>query len=305
MTTTASGAKKRKALTFRQRDQLVGYAMISPILFGILFFSVIPIVFSIFISFTSWNMMSPWEWIGFQNYVTMFNDRMLGIVWRNTFTFVIIAIPGSIIMGMILAMAVSAGIRAAPFYRTIFFLPNITTTVAIVIVWSWLYDRNFGLFNNLLAIVGIDPVPWLTSTAWAMPSIAFMAIWQAMGYNMIIIAAGLSGIDETYYEAAKIDGASSLKSFIHITLPMLTPTIFFLVVMQFIGFFQMFDAAFVMTQGGPGHATTTIVLHIYRTAFSFFRMGEASAYAWLLFAVVFILTGIQFALQKRWVNYDA
>ena len=297
--------KKRAPMTFRQRDELVGYAMISPILLGILFFSVVPIVFSVFISFTSWNMMGPWEWIGLQNYTTMFNDRMLGVVWWNTFIYVLIAVPGSIAMGLVLAMAVSAGIRAAPFYRTIFFLPNITTTVAIVIVWSWLYDRNFGLFNNLLALVGIDPVPWLTSTAWAMPSIAFMGIWQAMGYNMIILAAGLSGIDETYYEAAKIDGASGLRSFVHITIPMLTPTLFFLVVMQFIGFFQMFDAAFVMTAGGPGHATTTIVLHIYRTAFSFFRMGEASAYAWLLFAVVFLMTGIQFALQKRWVNYDA
>jgi len=138
-----------------------------------------------------------------------------------------------------------------------------------------------------------------------MPSVAFMGIWQAMGYCMIILVAGLTGIDDTYYEAAKIDGASGLRSFLHITIPMLTPTLFFLVVMQFIGFFQMFDAAFVMTGGGPGHATTTVVLQIYRVAFTFFRMGEASAYAWLLFAAIFTLTGIQFLLQRKWVTYDA
>jgi len=305
-TSTKTGKEKRRGMTFRQKDALVGYLMISPIMLGILFFAIVPIIFSLFISFTSWNMITPWEWVGLANYRTMFNDRMLGIIWSNTLTYVLIGIPGSIIVGLLLALGVStAGLRGGPFYRTVFFLPNITTTVAIVIVWSWLYDRHFGLFNNILAIVGIAPVPWLSSTAWAMPSIAFMAIWQAMGYNMIILAAGLKGIDETYYEAAKIDGASKLKCLRYITLPMLTPTLFFLVVMQFIGFFQMFDAAFVMTQGGPGHATNTIVLHIYRTAFTFFRMGEASAYAWLMFAVVFVVTGIQFALQKKWVTYDA
>ena len=249
--------------------------------------------------------MSPWEWVGLQNYVTMFNNRMLGIVWGNTLTYISIAIPGAIAMGLLLALAMSSKIRGVPLYRTLFFLPNVTTTVAVCIVWAWLYDKNYGFINNVLAMVGLEAVPWISSRQWAMPSIAIMSIWQTMGYDMIILSAGLKGIDETYYEAARIDGASGLKAFGYITLPMLTPTIFYLLVMHFIHFFQMFDAAFVMTRGGPGHATETIVKQIYDIAFTYFRMGEASSYAWMLFVVVFAITGVQFALQKRWVNYDA
>lgn len=153
-------------------------------------------------------------------------------------------------------------------------------------------------------MLGLPSVRWISSQAWAMPSVAIMSIWQAMGYDMILLTAGLKGIDETYYEAAMIDGANGRQSFWRITLPMLTPTLFFLVVTHCISYIQMFDAAFIMTEGGPGYATRTIVMQIYNTAFEYFRMGEAASYAWALFVVVFVITMIQFKLQDKWVNYD-
>ena len=198
----------------------------------------------------------------------------------------------------------NARIRGVALYRTAFFMPNITTTVAVCIVWTWLYNKDYGLINNVLNMLGLPSVRWISSQAWAMPSVAIMSIWQAMGYDMILLTAGLKGIDETYYEAAMIDGANGRQSFWRITLPMLTPTLFFLVVTHCISYIQMFDAAFIMTEGGPGYATRTIVMQIYNTAFEYFRMGEAASYAWVLFAVVFVITMIQFKLQDKWVNYD-
>lgn len=298
-------AAAKKPLTMSQRDGRVGLIMISPILVSIACFSVIPVVFSLFISFTSWNMMTPWSWVGIQNYVTVFSDKMLGIIWSNTLKYIAIAIPGTIICGLLLALALNVNIRGVPLYRTAFLLPYITTTVAVCVVWSWLYDKNYGFINSILNMVGLEPIPWISSRAWAMTSVAIMSIWQNMGYDMIILSAGLKSIDETYYEAAYIDGANHFQSFYRITIPMLTPTLFYLLVMHFIHFFQMFDAAFVMTKGGPGHATTTIVMQIYNIAFAYFRMGEASTYAWILFAVIFFITAVQFMLQNRWVNYDA
>lgn len=299
-------AKQAKPQSLEKRNARMGYLMVSPIVIGILAFTVYPVIFSLFISFTDWDMIKPFNMVGIENYVTMFTSRMFSTVWTNTLKYVIITVPGSIFFGLLLALALnSKRVRGAAFFRTAFFLPNITTTVAVCVVWMWLYDKNYGFINNILVAFGLEPVSWLTSRSMAMPSISIMSIWQNMGYDMVIIAAGLKSIDETYYEAANIDGASKWQSFWKITLPMLTPTLFFLVVMHFISFFQLFDAAFVMTSGGPGHATRTVVMQIYDTAFTYFRMGEAAAYAWVLFFVIFIITGVQFALQKKWVNYDA
>ncbi|GHV26168.1 sugar ABC transporter permease [Clostridia bacterium] len=298
-------AQSGKVSKLRQRENIAGYLMASPIFIGILMFSIMPVCFSAFISLTSWNMMKPWDWVGLANYKTLFADKMLGTVWANTLRYISIAIPGSILMGLLLALMLNAPIRGVPLYRVAFFLPNITTTVAICAVWAWMYDKNYGLLNNVMSVFGVQPISWLSSRKWAMISIGIMSIWQVMGYDMIIIAAGLKSIDETYYEASRIDGASFIQQFFRITAPMLTPTLFYLLIMHFIGFFQMFDAAFVMTGGGPGRSTTTIVMQIYDIAFTYFRMGEASSWAWILFVVVFIITIIQFRLQDKWVNYDA
>lgn len=291
--------------TLEQKNAVMGYVMISPIIIGILLFSVIPVVFSLYISFTDWDMLHDQSWIGLQNYHTIFSDKMLGTVWKNTGLYCLIAIPGAIFFGLLLALAMNAKIRGVALYRTAFFMPNITTTVAVCIVWSWLYNKDFGLFNNILTSLGLEPIKWISSRKYAMPSVAIMSVWQAMGYDMILLTAGLKGIDETYYEAAMIDGANGWQRFWKITLPMLTPTLFFLVVTHCINYIQMFDAAYIMTEGGPGHATRSFVMQIYNTAFEYFRMGEASAYAWVLFIAVMIITVIQFKVQDKWVNYDA
>ena len=298
------GTGGRKERTLQQRNAIMGYVMVSPIIIGILLFSVVPVFFSLFISFNNWDMLHPREWVGLANYKGIFSGSTLGTVWKNTGTYCAIAIPGAIFFGLLLALAMNAKIRGVALYRTAFFMPNITTTVAVCIVWMWLYNKDFGLLNNILRGLGLPPVKWISSRQWAMPSVSFMSIWQGMGYDMILITAGLKAIDETYYEAAMIDGANGWQSFWRITLPMLTPTLFFLTVTHCINYVQMFDAAYILTEGGPGKATTTVVMQIYNTAFQYFRMGEASSYAWVLFAVVLLMTIGQFKLQDKWVNYD-
>lgn len=293
-----------RMLSLRKRNAIAGYFMVSPIFIGILLFTVVPILFSLFISLTDWNMLNDYQMIGLKNYSDIIGSRMLRTVSNNTVVYCLIAIPGSIICGLLLALAMNSQIRGIAFYRSAFFLPNITTTVAVAIVWTWLYNENYGLINGFLNAIGISSVKWLSSRSWAMPSVAIMTIWQAMGYDMIILTAGLKNIDPTYYEAARIDGADGFSSFRKITMPLLSPTLFFLLVTHIIGYMQMFDAAYIMTKGGPGHATRTIVMQIYYTAFEFFRMGEAAAYAWLLFFVIMAVTLIQFKLQDKWVNYD-
>ena len=296
--------KSKGAWTLEKRNSVMGWVMISPILVGIALFAVLPVLFSFYISFHEWDMLHEQQWVGAANYVKIFGDKMLCVISKNTFTYCIIAIPGAIFFGLLLALAMNAKIKGVALYRTAFFMPNITTTVAVCIVWSWLYNKDYGLFNNVLNMLGFDSIKWITSKKMAMPSIAIMSIWQAMGYDMILLTAGLKGIDETYYEAAQIDGANGWQSFWKITLPMLTPTLFFLVVTHCVSYIQMFDAAFIMTEGGPGHATRTFAMQIYNTAFEYFRMGEAASYAWVLFAIVFVITVIQFKLQDKWVNYD-
>lgn len=296
---------KKVPRTLEQRNAIMGYVMVSPILIGILLFSVVPVLFSLYISFTDWDMLHEQTWIGLKNYVTIFSGSALGTVWKNTLKYCAISIPGAIIAGMLLALAMNTKIKGVALYRTAFFMPNITTTVAVCIVWMWIYNKDYGLLNNVLKVFGISPIKWISSRKWAMTSVSIMSIWQAMGYDMILLTAGLKAIDETYYEAAMIDGANGWKTFWKITLPMLTPTLFFLVVTHCISYVQMFDAAYILTEGGPGKATTTVVMQIYNTAFQYFRMGEASSYAWVLFAFVFIVTIIQFKLQNKWVNYDA
>lgn len=299
-----ANSNTKKRTTLKKQNAIAGYLLVSPILVGILLFTVVPVFFSLFISFTDWNMLHDYNWVGIKNYVDVLGSRMFKTISGNTLVYCVIAIPGSIIAGLLLALALNSSIRGKAFYRSAFFLPNITTTVAVAIVWTWLYNENYGLINALLNVFGLPNVKWISSRAWAMPSVAIMSIWQAMGYDMIILIAGLKNIDSTYYEAAKIDGANGFSAFRKITIPLLSPTLFFLLVTHCISYMQMFDAAYIMTKGGPGHATRTIVMQIYYTAFEFFRMGEAASYAWLLFIVVMAITLLQFKLQDKWVNYD-
>jgi multiple sugar transport system permease protein len=183
-------------------------------------------------------------------------------------------------------------------------MPVVSSTVAVALIWRWLYNTDFGLFNSFLGIFGLPSIPWLTSTKWAMPALILLSVWKGMGYHMVIFLAGLQGIDAHLYEAAEIDGATRWSKFWYITLPMLTPTIFFVLITSIIGSFQVFGLALVMTEGGPGYATTTMVLSIYNNAFQWFKMGYAAALAWVLFAIIFAVTLIQVRYQRAWVHYD-
>jgi multiple sugar transport system permease protein len=208
-------------------------------------------------------------------------------------------------LALLLAIALNQQLRGMHVFRAAYFLPTITSAVAAATVWRWIYEPNFGLLNSLLYAIGVEhPPTWISSPAWAMPALILLGIWQGLGFQMVIFLAGLQGIPAHLYEAAAIDGAGWWARFRHITLPLISPTTFFVLIISVIGSYQVFDQAFVLTEGGPGYATTTLVYYIYEYGFQFFKMGYAAAMAWILFAIVFVLTVIQFRIQARWVHYD-
>jgi multiple sugar transport system permease protein len=204
----------------------------------------------------------------------------------------------------VLAVAMNQNLRGIVFYRSIFFLPTITSAVAISLMWSWMYNPQFGVINGILKLIGIKGPKWLAHPDWAMPAIIIMSIWRGLGYNMLLFLAGLQGIPQELQEAAQIDGANAVQRFLHVTFPLLSPTTFMLVVLGIIGGFQVFEYSYVMTNGGPLYSTLTVVLLIYQRAFVTFEMGYASALAYVLFAAILVLTIIQFRLQTRWVHYE-
>jgi multiple sugar transport system permease protein len=289
----------------RLEENLFGWLFILPVVFGVCFFQFYPILVSIFASLTDWTGLNEPSFIGADNYVRLFtNDRFFRLTLRNTAYYTLGSIPLSISLALILALLCNRPMRGSYWYRTAFFAPNVTSTVAISLVWFWLYAPDVGLINWLLSLVGIKGPSWLTSVAWAMPAVIVVGVWQHVGYPMLILLAGLQGIPESLYEAAKLDGASALRRFRHVTLPLLTPSLFFLLITQFISSFQVFGLIYVMTQGGPANATNVYIHYLYQNAFAFGRLGYASAMAWVLFAIIALFTLVQWRLQKRWVFYE-
>lgn len=276
-----------------------------PNLIGFLVFTLLPVFASLILSFTDWDLLTPLKWVGFSNFTTMFTDEIFIKVMKNTVLFVVVTVPARMALALLVAVALNQKLRGTLVFRTAFFMPVISSTVAIALVWQWIFNADFGPLNNILFALGMNNTPnWLTSTKYAMPALIIVSIWQGIGFNMVIFLAGLQGIPEQLYEAAHIDGANRWKQFWKITLPMLSPTTFFVLVMTTIGSFQVFDLAMIMTEGGPANATNTLVYHIYRNAFQFFHMGYAAALAWVLFIIVFAITLFQFRKQDTWVNYD-
>ncbi len=287
----------------RRRENLMAYLFISPQLLGVLLFTIGPVIFAFLLSFSEWNLVAPLKWVGLKNYEVQLNHPIFKKALFNTAYFAFASIPLGIVLSLGLALALNRKMRGLTWYRSIYFLPVVTPMVAVALVWAWLYNPDFGVINNILLKFGIKGPKWLASTKWAMPSIIFMSVWKGLGYNMVIFLAGLQGIPQHLYEAARIDGATSWKQFRYITLPMLSPATFFVLIMSMIGSFQIFAQSYIMTSGGPANATMVLVLHIYNLAFRYWKMGEASAVAWVLFTIIFIITLIQFAYSKRWVHY--
>ena len=231
------------------------------------------------------------------------NDNVFRQVMSNTAFFVVGVVPLEVIGALVLSLLLNSGIRGMTIYRAIYFVPVVTSLIAVSIVWQWLYHTEVGMVNYFLGAVGLPRPNWLGSIEWAMPAVIFMSAWKAVGYYAVIFLAGLQGVPEHLHEAAQIDGANSWQRFWKITLPLLSPTLFFVLVISIIRAFQVFDQAFIMTRGGPAGATTTIVYFIYNNGFVWYRMGYAAAASWILFAVIFLITIFQARWQKRWVHY--
>jgi multiple sugar transport system permease protein len=307
-TTTASAAARaytRPGWLRRDHETLSAYLFLAPNAIGFLVFSAIPVLAALVLAFYDWDLLLGTEFVGLENFRRLlFEDTNFHAAFLNTFYFVAVSVPLSAGLGLAVALLCNQALRGITVYRAVFLLPYVTITVAVALVWRWLYHPDLGLINTLLGLVGIDGPAWLVSTRWAMPAIIFLSVWKSFGYNMVLFLAGLQAIPEQLYEAATIDGANAWQRFRHITVPMLSPTTFFVVIISIIGSFQVFDQALVMTGGGPGVATTTLVLFIYQVGFQSFQMGYAAAAAWLLFVVVMVFTVIQFRAQRRWVTYE-
>lgn len=292
-----------KKLPAGKKEALEGYLFISPWLLGFLVFTLGPLVASIFISLSKWDIFSAPQFVGLENYIAMFEDPLFKKSLWNTFYYSIFSIPLGMAGGLTLALLLNQKVKGLPIFRTIFYLPSVTSGVAVALLWKWIFNPEFGIANAILNFFGLPGLQWLNSPTWAMPALIIMSLW-GVGGGMLIYLAGLQGIPRQLYEAAELDGAGSWACFVNITLPMLTPTLFFQLITGIIGSFQIFTQAFVMTNGGPVNATLFYVLYLYRNAFQWWKMGYASALAWFLFVVILILTLIQFRLSKRWVHYD-
>jgi len=307
MTETTSRHPTPQRMSLGRRETVAGYLFLLPNLIGFVIFTALAVIASAAISLTSWDLLSDPEFVGLQNYIDLLtNDPLFRTVMWNTFYFTIVSVPASTVLALGLALMFNTGLRAIPLFRTMYFLPVITATIVVALIWRWFFNPDFGILNYVLYELGIDNPPnWLSTKTWAMPSVIILSVWKQVGYNMVIFLAGLQAIPTTLYEAASIDGAGRWQRFRNITLPLLTPTTFFVLVISIIGSLQVFDAVLVLTGGGPANATRTIVFHIWEEAFVFLEMGYAAAVAWILFIMVFLVTALQWKLQKRWVHYEA
>lgn len=287
----------------KKNKMLWGYLFLAPQLIGLIAFALIPLGFAIVLSFMNWDGFGTKTFVGLGNFIDQFKSPVFWKSLRNTSLYTILYIPISLTISLLLAFALNK-VKGKEIYRVFFFMPVVTSSVSIGVIWMWILNGDVGILNQLLGVIGIDGPQWLTNTDLVMISIVILSVWWQVGFNMIIFLAGLQGISRSYYEAADIDGASGFKKFRHITLPLLSPTTFFVAIMAVISSFQVFDQAFVMTMGGPAKSSYTIVYHIYEMAFVNFRMGESSAAAIILFVIILFFTLIQFKVSKRWVHYE-
>ncbi len=286
------------------RRHVEGWLFIGPVILGIAAFQLVPILVSVYASFTDWDGLNSPELVGLENYRQLIaDDPDFRENIKNTLYFVAGHIPITIALALGLALLCNSKLRGIALFRTAYFMPAVSNVVAISVVWFWFYHPQDGVLNGLLSTIGIDGPAWLSDLKWAMPAVILVSVWQGVGYPMVILLAGLQAIPDSLYDAAKVDGSHAGQRFRDITVPLLTPSLFFLLITQFISSFQVFGIIFVMTHGGPANATSVYIYYLYENAFSFGRMGYASAMAWLLFAVIALVTFIQWRLQRRWVFY--
>lgn len=299
--------KKNSAASRRKRKaNITGYSFIMPLLVGVLVFNFIPFVLNLFYSLTDLGSFGRWNFIGFENFTKLFSDPLFYKAVGNTFFYVIITVPITVTVSVCIANLLNKKIKGKTLYRTIYFLPVVTMASASTLVFKWMFNSSYGLVNQLLELVGVEGQLWFTDPQLAKIVIVVFIIWSGLGYKIMILLGGLQSIPETYYEAASIDGATSFKQFTHITIPLLTPSIFFVVIWSLIGSFQLFDVVFMLIkQESPAYsATITMTRYFYDLGFTLGDKGYASAVAVILFLIIMTITLIQFKLQKRWVHYS-
>ena len=291
----------------RAKEAIAGYIFLSPWLLGIILFIIGPMMTSGFLSFTRYDIVNPPEFVGLKNFIEIFTkDRLFWPSMMLTFRYALIVVPLSLIGALAAAMLLHQALLGTTWFRTFFFLPHLTPIVAAAVLWGWIFNADVGPINHWIrTITGSDNAPgWFRDPDWAMTGLIIMAMWGAIGGNtMLIFLAGLQGVPQELYDAAVVDGAGLWAKFRNVTLPMLTPTIFFNMVLGIIGALRVFAAAYVATQGGPAYSTWFYALHIYTRAFQYFEMGYASALAWIFFFVLFVFTYVQFRQSRRWVYY--
>lgn len=275
----------------------MGLIFILPALLGVFIFIIIPVFFSLGLSFVKWDLLSKPEFVGFNNYLEIFSDPIFGKILLNTIVFAISTSILGVIIPLALACILNSKIRGSEFFKTAYFLPFITPMIVIAVIWQWIFDPNIGILNHVLKL----HINWLYDTNFAMPAIIIVSVWKLIGYNMIIFLSGLSSLNQSLFEAAKIDGANTIDTFKNITVPLLSPTIFFVVIITCINSFQIFDLIYLMTQGGPLDSTNVLVYAIYKNAFEYFKIGQASAIAYVLFVIILVLSLIQWNLRKKLV----
>ncbi|MFD1953556.1 carbohydrate ABC transporter permease [Paenibacillus thailandensis] len=296
---------QRATRTKRSGETFYGWLFASPWVIGLLVFFAIPLVSSFYFSLTTYSILQPGEFVGFGNYAALLSDSVFWKSIYNTVYFVVFFVPLSIFFGVALAMLLNMRVKGMPAYRTVFFLPTLVPSVAMAVLWMWLLNPGFGLVNGMLDAVGIQGPAWLGSETWSKPSLIMMSLW-GIGQSVVIYLAGLNDISSDYYEAAEIDGAGWFGKTRNVTLPLLTPVIFYNLVMGMIHAFQQFTLPYTMTggRGTPADSMKFYVMYLYDNGFKFFKMGYASAMAWILFIVVMALTALIFATSRRWVHYQ-
>lgn len=293
--------KQRRSLLWSERRD--AFVFILPWILGFLLFTAGPMLASLYMSFTRWEIVTPPVWVGLGQFQKLFNDDRFYLSLWNTAFYVFIGVPLHLFLALLAALAMNLHVRGIRFFRTLYYVPSLTPAVANAILWMWIFHPQWGLANAFLEWLGLPGLYWLQDPRLAKPAFIIMSFWT-IGAQMVILLAGLKGIPTHLYEAAEIDGANTWHRFRHVTLPLLTPALFFNLIIAIIGAFQVFTQAYIMTQGGPSYATLFYLLYLYRMAFENFRMGYASAMAWILFLIVLIFTALQFRLSDRWVFYE-
>lgn len=306
MRSSPAGLPQRRRWSLARQEAIDGYILIAPWILGFLVFTLGPMLFSLYASLCEWDMLNPPRFIGLANYRQMFGHdfrfiKSLGVTMKYT----AMALPLGVVTSLGVAVLLNQRVKGLTFFRAIFYLPAILPGVAVAMLWKWIFNPDSGILNLILSRFGLSGPQWLTSPEWAVPALVIISLWGA-GAGMIIYLAGLQGVPTQLYEAAELDGASSWGKFVNVTLPMISPTIFFNVVMGIIASFQVFVSAFVITggAGSPAYSTLFYVLYLYQKAFQYFSMGYACAMAWILFLVILSLTLVVFGFSKRWVYYE-